>query len=128
MRSLHSFYTSVWVEPMVKLPCSRRGNHTMYIANITPYRWTPPPVGKSVLHIKIINFSVSVTATCLWPWLSVCTFLESLKNRRRVTLKTNHFKNVTKKRTPLYLQPKLEVESNPPFKLIYIFVTFVQIC
>ena len=35
--SLHSFYTSMWVEPTVKLPCSRRGNHAMYIASVTPY-------------------------------------------------------------------------------------------
>ena len=27
----------MWAEPMVKLPCSRRGNHMMYIVSVTPY-------------------------------------------------------------------------------------------
>ena len=36
VRSPHSFYTSMWVEPTVNLPCSRRGNHTICIASVTP--------------------------------------------------------------------------------------------
>ena len=32
------FYTSKWAESTVKLPCSRRGNHEMYIASVTPYK------------------------------------------------------------------------------------------
>ena len=31
------FYTSMWAEPMVKHLCSRRGDHEMYIASVTPY-------------------------------------------------------------------------------------------
>ena len=31
------FYTSMWVEPMVELLCSRRGNRKMYITSVTPY-------------------------------------------------------------------------------------------
>ena len=27
---------------MVKLPCSRRGNHEMYIASVTPYKEAKP--------------------------------------------------------------------------------------
>ena len=27
----------MWVEPMVKLLCSRRGNYDMYIVSVTPY-------------------------------------------------------------------------------------------
>ena len=27
----------MWVEPTVKLPCSRRGYHKMYIVSVTPY-------------------------------------------------------------------------------------------
>ena len=31
------FILLLWVEPMVKQACSRRGNHMIYIASVTPY-------------------------------------------------------------------------------------------
>ena len=30
-------YTYMWVEPTVKLLCSRRGNRGMYLMSVTPY-------------------------------------------------------------------------------------------
>ena len=97
-------------------------------------RWTPPPVCKSMLHIKIISFSVSATATCILALAISMYFLRKFKEQKR---RQGYFENQPLQKrnkendafvsyfsdgpdhifVQQILQPKLEVESNPPFKL-----------
>ena len=73
------FYTYMWAEPTVKLPCSRRGNRDMYIASVTPYSLQTVNcqfvnfvhLEKGLITYTVLHFAVlliTVTVTCVGVW------------------------------------------------------------
>ena len=47
-------------EPMVKLARSRRGNHTIYIASVTPYRPSVTPVTDFVFCPNFVHLPFEI--------------------------------------------------------------------
>ena len=71
------FYTSKWAEPMVRLPCSRRGNYEMYIASVTPYT----NITDTRISRDFFDFAefVHLTAKTIRFCLSILTVVNSSK-------------------------------------------------